>query len=313
MNTEAVAVLALTLSPGAGNVTINRLTSWASATGQSLSELMRLSKRELHEIVPGELKRGSEALSLCDEGALDRACVMMDRIEKAGVQAVLCTAGDYPDGLNASLGKARPPLLFVLGDIELLQAEGAGIVGTRSPSEEGTDLSGQCARVFSEMGVPVISGGADGVDATAHEASLRAAGKTVVVLPQGLLTYRGPRELLLAVEEGGAVLVSEFSPDARWSTHGALTRNATIAALSRLVCVIEPGESGGSVRTARHALDQGKCVVVHPRRKDSGTMKALERSGARRLLGDEGRFSRTRLLEAWAVEPRSPVGQSEMF
>lgn len=313
MNTEAVAVLALTLSPGAGNVTINRLSSWASATGQSLSKLMRLSERELHEIVPGELKRGAEALSGCGEEALDRACVMIERVEKAGVQAVLCTAGDYPDGLNASLGKARPPLLFMLGDIELLQAEGAGIVGTRNPSQEGTDLSGQCARVFSEMGVPVISGGAAGVDSTAHEASLRAAGKTVVVLPQGLLTYRGPQELLHAVEEERAVLLSEFSPDAQWSTHGALTRNATIAALSRLVCVIEPGESGGSVRTARHALDQGKCVVVHPRRKNSRVMTGLERAGARRLLGDEGRFSRARLLEAWAVEPRSPADQSEMF
>lgn len=313
MNTEAVAVLALTLSPGAGNVTINRLTSWASASGQSLSELIRLSERELHEIVPGELKRGAESLSGCGEGTLDRACAMMDRVEKAGVQAVLCSAEDYPDGLSASLGRARPPLLFVLGDFELLQAEGAGIVGTRSPSEEGIRLSGQCARVFSEMGVPVISGGAEGVDAAAHEASLEAAGKTAVVLPQGLLTYRGPQELLQAVEEGHAVLVSEFSPDARWSTRGALARNATIAALSRLVCVIEPGDSGGSVRTARLALGQGKCVVVHPRTNESGVMRELERAGARRLLGDGGRFNRARLLEAWAVESRSPAGQSELF
>lgn len=313
MNTEAVAVLALTLSPGAGSVTINRLISWANATGQSLSELIHLSARELHEIVPGELNRGAEALSACGQEALHRASAIIDRTLKAGAQAVLYKAGDYPDALNASLDKARPPLLFVLGDIELLQAEGAGIVGTRGPSEEGSDLSEKCAHVFAEIGVPVISGGAAGVDSTAHAASLEAAGKTVVVLPQGLLTYRGPHELLQAVEEGRAVLVSEFSPDAQWSTHGALTRNATIAALSRLVCVIEPGESGGSIRTARHALEQGKCVVVHPRTQDSRLMTRLERSGARRLLGEEGRFSRTRLLEAWAVEPRAPAGQSELF
>ena len=105
----------------------------------------------------------------------------------------------------------------------------------------------------------------------------------------------------------------EFAADAGWAAHGALTRNGALGALSGLVCVIEPGESGGSVRTARHALDQGKCVVVHPRRKNSRVMTGLERAGARLLLGDEGRFSRARLLEAWAVEPRSPADQSEMF
>ena len=109
------------------------------------------------------------------------------------------------------------------------------------------------------------------------------------------------------------LLLSEFSPDAKWSTPGALTRNATIAALSRLVCVIEPGETGGSLRTARHALDQMKHVVVHGRRKGEGTAKALEGRGAIRLLGDDGRFSDRRVLDAWGAAPRRPVEQSDLF
>ena len=313
MNSEAGTILALTLSPGVGNVTINRLTSWADAAGRSLSELMHLPKRDLLEMVPADLHPGADALSKCAEHYVDRASTMIERVEKAGGQALVGTDEDFPEGLKASLETAAPPLLFVVGNIGLIEADAAGIVGTRSPCEEGVRLAEQCAQVFSERGVPVISGGAEGVDTAAHFAALDAGGTTVVVLAQGLLSYRGPKELLDAVEEGRALLISQFSPDAPWSTHGALTRNATIAALSRLVCVIEPGRTGGSVRTARHALEQGKNVMAYTRPEDEGVMRQLERLGARRLLGEDGRFSRARVVEAWEAQGRSRARQSEMF
>ena len=117
----------------------------------------------------------------------------------------------------------------------------------------------------------------------------------------------------VAVEDGRALLVSQFSPDAPWSTHGALTRNATIAALSRLVCVIEPGRTGGSIRTARHALEQGKTVMAYTRPEEESVMRELERSGARRLLGEDGGFTPARVTEAWEAKAPRPARQSEMF
>ncbi len=313
MNPEAGAILGLTLSPGVGNVTINRLTAWARATGESLSELMHVPKRDLLELVPADLHPGADALSVCAEQYAGRAAAMIERVEKAGGQAIVSTDGDFPESLKTSLGNTAPPLLFVVGNIELIEADAAGVVGTRSPCEEGLRLAEQCAQVFGEKGVPVISGGAEGVDTEAHRVALAAGGTTVVVLPQGLLSYRAPKELLNGVEDGRALLVSQFSPDAPWTTHGALTRNATIAGLSRLVCVIEPGRRGGSVRTARHALEQGKHVIAYTRSEDEGVMMELERSGARRLLGEDGRFSQARVIEAWETKGRSPARQSEMF
>ena len=313
MNPEAAAILGLTLSPGTGNVTINRLTAWAAGAGESLNDLMHLPKRDLLERVTADLHPGADALSECAEHYVDRASAMIERVEKAGGQAIVSTDGDFPESLKASLATAAPPLLFVVGNIGLIEADAAGIVGTRSPCEEGVWLTEQCAHVFSEKGVPGISGGAEGVDTAAHRAALAAGGTTVVILPQGLLSYRAPKELLNAVEDGRALLVSQFSPDAPWSTHGALTRNATIAGLSRLICVIEPGRKGGSVRTARHALEQGKHVMAYTQPKDEGVMADLERSGAGRLLGEDGRFSQARVVKAWEAKGRSPARQSEMF
>ena len=313
MNPEAGAILGLTLSPGMGSVTINRLIAWATSSGRSLSEVMRLPLQDLLEILPTELHTGADALSVCAERYMGRASAMIERVEKAGGQAIVSTDGDYPERVKMSLGNAAPPFLCAVGNFELLEADAAGVVGTRKPSEEGTRLAERCARVFGERGVPVISGGAEGVDTTAHKAALDAGGTTVVVLPQGLIVYRGPKELLVAVEDGRALLLSQFSPDAPWSTHAALTRNATIAALSRLVCVIEPGRRGGSIRTARHALEQGKNVMAYTRPEDEGVMRELERSGARRLLGEDGRFDKARVVATWEAKGRSPARQSEMF
>jgi len=313
LNIHAVAILALTLSAGVGRLTINRLTDWAEATGRSLTDLMDGPEQDLYEVVPVELGGGADALVRCSEGNLSRARSLIERVEKLGGQVISRLDGDYPKGLAASLGDAAPPLLFVAGNFDLLHTENAGIVGTRRPSATGVHLAEQCARTFCEAGVPVLSGGAVGVDMVAHEGALRAGGQTVVVLPQGLLTYRVPKELLGATEEGDVLLVSEFSPDAKWSTPGALTRNATIAALCRLVCVIEPGETGGSLGTARHALDQMKHVVVHGRKGGERAAKALEGRGAVRLLDEDGRFSSERLLEAWAAVLPKPVEQSDLF
>jgi DNA processing protein len=243
----------------------------------------------------------------------ERAAGMLEQAAKAGVTTLTCGDADYPPLLTRHLGEARPPLLFVLGDLELMDGPSAGVVGTRKPSDGGRFLAEGCAESFAAHGIPVVSGGARGVDSIAHAAALDSGGKTLVVLPQGLLSYRGPAALREAVDEGRAALLSEFVPDAEWETYAAVTRNATISALSRMVCVIEPKKRGGSIRTARCALEQGKRVLVHVAPGQASVARTLATGGARNLLDADGQFSSDYLIDQWESAPEPPQGQGELF
>jgi predicted Rossmann fold nucleotide-binding protein DprA/Smf involved in DNA uptake len=136
---------------------------------------------------------------------------------------------------------------------------------------------------------------------------LRNGGKTVVVLPQGILTYRGPALLFDAIQDGRAAVVSEFAPDMAWETHAAVTRNTTISAFSLLVCVIEPKKTGGSVRTARCALAQGKRVLVYPARGCASVVQSLSNGGALELVEGLLPVGLDELADLWrtaCVHPR---------
>lgn len=310
---DATVILALKLLPGMGNVSINRLTAWVRATDRALEDLAGRPLQELLTLVPNDLARCAESLSDCSGALLSRASNLIQRFEYTGGQVVLASDGDYPASLRAGLADAAPPLIFVSGELDALSGDCAAVAGTRNPSDMGISLARTCARAFAEENIAVVSGGAAGIDTTAHAAAIEAGGRTVVVLPEGLLSYRGPSELLEGVEEGSVVLVSEFEPNAVWSIPRALARNATLVALSRVVCVIEPGATGGSIRTAQHALEQGKPLLVSANQETDSVIKRLEQRGALRLSGDNGDFDRDRLLDAWAEAADSGASQSELF
>ena len=87
------------------------------------------------------------------------------------------------------------------------------VVGSRKASRAGLQAAFRISQGLARAGVIVISGGARGVDHTAHEAALSAGGTTVSVLPCGidypyLMEYRSFRD---QIAERGALL-SEYPP-----------------------------------------------------------------------------------------------------
>jgi DNA processing protein len=312
MPNEAVAALALLMTPGAGNVTVNQALAGARRGGLTLGELLTMPTQNVVEALPPGSGDAAYVVSRCPAERLEHAKRLMDRTSHSGVQALLAGNGDYPESLQTSLGTSAPPIVFVAGDVERLGTQSAGIVGARYASKAGLFLAAECARVFAKASVPVVSGGAKGVDSTAHEAALANNGSTVVVLAEGLLRWKGPKSLLEAAEDGRATLISEFPPDAAWTTHAAVTRNATISALSTMLCVIEPRKEGGSIRTARCGMDQGKPVLVHAAKDDETAAAGLRKRGARLLVKDNA-FNAERLTECWNSSGTGGPAQQDLF
>ncbi len=176
---------------------------------------------------------------------------------------------------------ADPPArLYLIGDPAALE-EGLAIVGARKATPYGAGCARRFACRAAQRGVTVVSGGARGCDAAAHEGALDAGGRTVAFLGGGCDRIY-PREhagLFRRIVEGGGALVSEnpwgFQP-LGWTFR---RRNRLIASLARATLIVEAGLPSGTFSTADEALSASRDVLVVP-----GAITAASSRGANRLL-----------------------------
>ena len=310
---EDTAILTLLMSPGAGPMAVHRALGTANAMGCELANLFDMPAATLEQRVPEHTGRPVQKILACDESKRVRATKLMEAVQAAGGCTVLTDSDYYPFALRETLSASMPPLLFCAGNIGLLMEPGAAIVGTRTATDPGLALSKRCGEVFAEAGITVISGGAAGVDTAAHEGTLRAGGNTIVVLPQGLLTYQPTDIIREGLSERRVCLVSEFIPDMPWQTQAAVIRNATISAMSRLVCVIEPKKTGGSIRTAKCAIQNGRRVLIYLTNPNDPVIKQLSRTHTFNILDDNRRFHEERLVAFWRSAPPIVRKQPELL
>lgn len=140
------------------------------------------------------------------------------------------------------------------------------IVGTRKATATGLSTAASFARDLSAAGVTIVSGLAFGIDAAAHEATIRAGGRTIAVLGSGVdqVTPHSNEKLGRQILERGGTIVSEYEPSKLAQPHTFLERNRIISGLVLGVVVIEAPQRSGSLATARFAVEQNREVFVVP-------------------------------------------------
>ncbi len=224
--------------------------------------------------------------------------------ERAGIR-VLCPGDpEWPTQLDV-LGDARPLVLWLQGNADLRFAclRSVSVVGARAATGYGEHVATEMAAALAERGWAVISGGAYGIDASAHRAALGAEGVTVAVLASGL-SYgypKGHHELFAAIAGQGVVL-SEWPPDRAPSRPGFLVRNRVIAALSCGTVVVEAALRSGALSTARHARDLSRPLMAVP-----GPVTSRQSEGCHEIIREWGAVLVTRAQEV--IENVSPAGE----
>jgi len=165
------------------------------------------------------------------------------------------------------LGDNAPLLLWALGDVELLArfARSVAIVGTRAATGYGTHVATEFAAELAERGWTVVSGGAYGIDASAHRAALAAKGDTIAVMAGGLNSFypTGNSDLIARVAREGLV-VAEVPFGTPPTPFRFLARNRMIAAMTSVIVVVEAGSRSGSINTANHASSIGRPIAAVP-------------------------------------------------
>jgi len=216
----------------------------------------------------------------------------------------------YPAAL-LELGHA-PPVLYVLGQIDLLARPALAIVGSRSATPQGLDNARAFAGALSAAGLTIVSGLAAGIDGAAHEGALDGPGSTIAVMGTGLdRVYPAKhRALAHAIAEQG-LLVSEFPPGTPVRDYHFPRRNRLISGLARGVLVVEAALQSGSLITARLAGEQGREVFAIP-----GSIHSPLSKGCHRLIRDGAKLVETAqdILEELGLptavpgDPERPAG-----
>jgi DNA processing protein len=256
---ELGAWLRLTETPKLGRESVRKLLA-AFGSPQAVIEATPAARRE---VVAGAQ---AEALTAVPESldalvAATLAWLTADTLEPRDV----ITLGDprYPAALIAT---ADPPLLlYAQGRFDLLQAQAVAIVGSRSPTPQGSDNARAFASHLSQAGLTVVSGLAMGVDAAAHAGGLEGAASTIAVVGTGLDRVYPRRNLALAHRIAAkGLIVSEYSLGTPPLAPNFPRRNRIIAGLARGTLVVEAAVQSGSLITARMANEAGRDVFAIP-------------------------------------------------
>lgn len=186
--------------------------------------------------------------------------------QRRGIRLVCPGDQEWPTQL-AVLGDRAPYALWVRGSADLRYGclRSVSIVGSRAATPYGMHVATEMAAALGERGWTVVSGGAFGIDGSAHRGALATEGATIAVLAGGVdCPYpAGHAQLFDAIVAQG-VLVSEWPPGRHPTRRAFLVRNRLIAALTRGTVVIEAGLRSGALSTARHARDLCRPLMAVP-------------------------------------------------
>jgi DNA processing protein len=194
------------------------------------------------------------------------------------VEEIALGESGYPSRLL--LLSDAPAVLWVRGCVPEDGGRAVAVVGARAASGAGCARARVLARELAQKGVVVISGGAFGIDAAAHEGALEAAAApTFAVFGCGVdVTYPDRHVRLFARIAAKGGLLSEYPLGTPPRAGQFPARNRIIAALGDAVVVVEAAHRSGALITAALARSLGRPVLAVP--GSNGTDRLLQRGQA---------------------------------
>lgn len=261
---EQACWLALVFESGLSIRNVNDiLVVWCKQLGRSLKEFFAAGPAEWTATC--QLKAATVEKLEKAKAKLVGQAFLVEQFQHERIQMITVLDASYPRLLKAALGRSHiPPVLFTMGDLDILNRQTIAVIGSRNANERSLAFTREAAQYLAGRGANVISGNARGVDRSAYEGAISTDGYTTVVLPHGMhkLSKVQMRALQPKIEAGKVLLLSQFHPDAPWLVSRAMERNHVVTGLAQVVIVAESDSKGGTWEGANNALKQGRSLYV---------------------------------------------------
>ena len=194
-----------------------------------------------------------------------------------GYEIIPLNSQAYPRILKDNLKiKYAPSLLYVKGNMQILQEDTLAIVGSRDASEVSLQFTDNIAKIASKNYKVVVSGFAKGVDKQALDSAIKYIGQSIIVLPQGIMTFAsGFKKYYQQIVEGNVLVLSVFHPKSVWSAGLAMARNPIIYGLAKEIFVAQSSEKGGTWEGVMNGLKKGRTIYVRFPEKDENNANML--------------------------------------
>jgi len=180
--------------------------------------------------------------------------IALDKWSKAGIWIINRGDKQYPRNIKNRLKENAPPILFGIGNIELLNQKYIGVVGARKSSEQELYDTKKIGSKIIRNEFGVVSGGARGVDESAMLGGLEAGGFSVGFMADSLIKKSTSSLFRKFIINKQLCLVSPYNPEAGFNVGNAMARNKLIYTQSEATIVMKSDIKGGTWEGAKENI-----------------------------------------------------------
>jgi DNA protecting protein DprA len=285
MTNESAYWIALAHLPKWGNLKINNLIIKFFHENQiSIVDFFELSENIWSSVYQLDEKQITDLKQAKSE--LPNNAFLAEQMLNQGFEIIPITSPEYSKTLKTNLKATySPPVLYIKGNKKIMQEQSIAIVGSRAASEIALNFTDNIAKNASKDYKVVVSGFAKGVDKQALDSAIKYKGQSIIVLPQGIMTFTsGFKNYYKQIIDGDVLVLSTFHPKAGWSTGLAMARNPIIYGLASEIYVAESSEKGGTWSGVIDGLRKGRKIYVRqPEHNEKNANNILIQKGAIRV------------------------------
>jgi DNA processing protein len=282
INNEATYWIALAHLPRWGHLKINNLIiKFFHENKISIEEFFHLNESEWKNQYELDEKQVLDLKHAKSELASN--AFLAESLFSQGFDIIPITSPTYSITLKNNLKAAHAPaVLYVKGNKKILEEKSIAIVGSRDASETALKFTDNIAKIASKDYKVVVSGFAKGVDKQALDSAIHYKGQSIIVLPQGIMTFSaGFKTYYKQIIDGDVLVLSTFFPNAPWKAELAMARNPIIYGLADEIYVAESAEKGGTWSGVVDGLRKGRKIFVrNPEPNEKNANNLLIQKGA---------------------------------
>lgn len=282
MNREAAYWIALANLSRWGHLKINNLIiRFFHEQKLSIEDFFQLSENDWKNQYGLEYKEVEDLKKAKSE--LANNAFLAESLDNEGYELIPITSSDYSKTLKENLKAAHAPvLLYVKGDKQIMRENSVAIVGSRNASDISLEFTNNIAQLASKEYKVVVSGFAKGVDKQALDSTINCKGRSIIVLPQGIMTFvSGFKKYYKQIVDGDVLVLSTFFPKAPWMVELAMARNPIIYGLAEEIYVAESSDKGGTWSGVIDGLRKNRKIYVRqPETSESNANNLLIQKGA---------------------------------